>query len=94
MRRGGRRLAGNLPVGVTPHEFAAALQCQSARLQARGRLRERLSPAGKDIQPLTDIYAQTVYSSHPPTSADRARAIQSWRRLRWRLWLSGCFTRI
>jgi hypothetical protein len=31
---------------------------------------------------------QMCYSPQPPDGADRAQAIETWRRLRWRLWLA------
>ncbi len=84
--RAGRRLTGSLPGGVTPHEFAAALQFQVESRKKRARFRARLAPASEEIRRLVDLYARTVYSEHLPTSAERSQAIQLWQSLRGRLW--------
>ena len=86
--RHGKRLVPPTRLGDTPHEFAVALAGRLAGLAGRGRWASWLSPAAQEIQRLTHLYVQTLYSPHPPDRSAQIQAIQTWRRLRRRLWLA------
>lgn len=87
LRRRGRRLAVPVRVADTPYEFAARFADRVAALAEEGYSGRLLAPAAKEAYRLTDLYVQTNYSRHAPGVSDRAQAIRTWLRLRWRLWL-------
>jgi hypothetical protein len=89
--RHGQRLAGPAEPGDTPHEFAVTLAERLNRLSPNSRLGTVLSPASREIYRLTDLYIQTLYSPHPSDSRTQVQAIQTWRRLRQRLWLARLY---
>lgn len=72
----------------TPYEFAASLAERVKGLARRGRWKKLLAPAVRELRRLTDIYVQGSYSPRLPDAADQSRAIQTWQKLRWRLWLA------
>jgi transglutaminase-like putative cysteine protease len=97
MRRQGERLLGPLPGGDTPAEFAGRLQMHlSHPHDTPGRWRKRLSawfarrltPASAEIEQLTGHYTQAMYSDHAIETPARTLALETWRRLRRRLWLA------
>jgi hypothetical protein len=88
LRRYGGRLAVPTEAGDTPYEFSAALAGRITGLAEKGRWLELLAPAAGAAGDLTDLYVRAAYSAHRPGAADRAQAVQSWQRLRWRLWLT------
>jgi hypothetical protein len=88
LRRYGRRLAVPTEAGDTPYEFSAALAGRITGLAERGRWLELLAPAAIAAGDLTNLYVRAAYSAHRPGLADRAQAVQSWQRLRWRFWLA------
>ena len=84
----GRRLDEEITPACTPHEFAGQLVRQIALLGQAGRIQHRLAPAYEEVQLLAEIYARTIYSPHPIGGEEQERAIQTWKRLHWRLWLA------
>jgi transglutaminase-like putative cysteine protease len=93
LQRQGQRLALPYWAGETPYEFAAALTRRVELLAQNWRWGKSLLPIPQEIEYLTNLYVQTSYSTHPPNNADQRRAIQSWRRLRRRLWLAWLLAR-
>jgi hypothetical protein len=88
LRRYGARLAVPIEAGDTPYEFSAALAGRIAGLAEKGRWLDLLAPAAAAANDLTNLYVRAAYSAHRPGVVDRAQAVQSWQRLRWRLWLT------
>jgi transglutaminase-like putative cysteine protease len=97
MHKNGKHLLGASPTGDTPHEFASRLQTwlhtigQSLRPAS---ILHRLSPAGEEITQLTRYYAQMAYSNRPLTREMQRDALQTWRKLRQRLWLASWVQRV
>jgi transglutaminase-like putative cysteine protease len=83
----GRRLVPLSP-SLTPSEFAAALGSQLLAAARQRRLNSILAPAAGEIAQLAGLYAWMSYSPRPLARDDQVRAIRTWRRLRWRLWLA------
>jgi transglutaminase-like putative cysteine protease len=81
----GRKLAHPTNRGDTPYEFAASLKDTISNTAESNRWGDSLTPASQEIHHLTDIYSRSIYSTHTPIDNDRNRAIQTWYRLRWRL---------
>lgn len=92
LHRLGKVLTGIPQAGETPHEFADTLKAQLAGVPVgsigKSQLGKLLSPAAHEIQLMTDLYARTSYSLHPPTYPEQMQAVRTWERLRWRLWLA------
>jgi hypothetical protein len=96
LQRYGPRLAVSAAPGATPYEFGEALISQiapspptlhSSTLPSFHPL-ALLAPAAPEIEQLTGLYVNAVYSAHPPSVGEQRQAIQTWGRLRWRLWLA------
>jgi transglutaminase-like putative cysteine protease len=77
--RHGKAIYKNAPRYETPSVFADKLQ---EKLNVNRRW---LSPAPDEIQLLTRLYLQEIYSVHPITKDERVHAIKAWRKLFWRL---------
>lgn len=86
--RHGRRLAAPVRAGDTPYELAASLAGRVADLAQENRWGAQFAPAAQELCWLTDLYVRGIYSPHPLEAADQAQAIQTWQRLRRRLWLA------
>jgi transglutaminase-like putative cysteine protease len=80
----------DVPVGAgdTPYEFSTSLAGRVAESAQKRRWGAVLTPVGQEALYLTDLYVRVCYSPHLPDATDRAKAIQTWRRLRRRLWLA------
>jgi hypothetical protein len=86
--RYGHQLGVQSVRGETPYEFASSFALRVSSL-GRGKPWERsLSPAANELRRLADVYTQTLYSPTPPGRNDRAQAVRTWERLKWRLWLA------
>jgi hypothetical protein len=83
-----RRLIGPATAGKTPYEFSLALAERVSDLTAQPRWRRWLGPAPAEIEQLTQLYVQLAYSPHPAPAEAKGQAIQTWQRLRLRLWLA------
>lgn len=94
LQRRGRRLAVPVRVADTPYEFAARFADRVTVLAQEGYSGRLLAPAAQEAYWLTDLYVQTNYSTRVPGVSDRAQAIRTWLRLRWRLWLGRVLQRL
>ncbi|MCQ3978107.1 MAG: hypothetical protein DPW09_32175 [Anaerolineae bacterium] len=90
-------LTSNLPTSNLPTSSLPASNLQPPTFQPSNpstSLRtslptfQPLAPAAPEIERLTGLYVNAVYSAHPPSAGEQRQAIQTWRRLRWRLWLA------
>jgi transglutaminase-like putative cysteine protease len=88
LRRRGRWLAVPVRVADTPYEFAALFADRIAALVRHEYSGQVLTPAAQEARSLTELYVQSSYSARVLDVADRSRAIRTWLRLLWRLWLA------
>ncbi len=88
LQRHGRWLAVPMQAGDTPYEFATSFAGRLAGLVQERRWGEVLTPAAQEVRRLTGFYVQASYSPHLPGVTDQARAIRTWERVCWRLWLA------
>jgi hypothetical protein len=88
LRRYGRHLAVPMQAGDTPYEFFASLTEWAARLARERRWGSVLAPAAREVRRLIEFYVLASYGPHSPSALDRSRAIEAWKRARWRLWLA------
>jgi hypothetical protein len=72
----------------TPYEFAALLAERLAQLAQGQRSQIAIAPAITDATTLTCLYVRQRYGPHAPNLAAQTQAIQTWRRLHWRLWFA------
>ncbi len=84
----GWRLAVPVWPGNTPHKFSEALLTQVQSLIRGNNQQTALESTTQEIEQLTQLYMQTVYSNQHPTSNHQQHAIQQWQHLRRRLWLA------
>jgi hypothetical protein len=88
LQRYGVRLALPIMVGATPFEFSDVLIAQINHLAQPSRWGARLlAPASREIEQLTGLYVAGIYSGHKFGEIEQSHAVQSWRRLWWRLGL-------
>ena len=78
----GRRLTGPADAGETAREFALALDGRLARLAKQNRFRRLFAPAAQELQLLTDLYMDALYSPRAPQSAELRPALRAWQSLR------------
>jgi hypothetical protein len=83
-----RPLTGKVASSRTPNEFADLLQARVHESSKFSYLKDTLFPIPGKARGLTKIYNQALYSLQPPSRLEIKTALQSWRDLRWRLWLS------
>ena len=84
-RRGQALLTDRGP-GRTPKEFTTQLGQFVARLWSRPGQRSMAKSMIEQMEGLSDAYAQTIYSPHPPDETDKQQAILAWQGLGLRLW--------
>ncbi len=84
----GQYLAVPSKLGDTPYEFATSFALRISNFTYTRRFTGVISPAAKEIRLLTEWYALSAYSPHPPDADSQTQAILTWRQLRWRLWLA------
>ncbi len=90
----GPRLTVPTWAGDTPLEFSATFTRQLETL-LQGKYQQRLlTPAIQQVNHLTTLYMQAAYSDQMPNITTQQQAIQTWHRLRWRLWLAWFLKRI
>lgn len=90
LHRHGRRLAAPARVGDTPHEFAMGLTQRVTELAHERGSDAALPLISQQVHWLTDLYVRGRYGAHEPDAREKARAIQTWGRLRrylWRAWV-------
>jgi transglutaminase-like putative cysteine protease len=86
--RRSRPLTGQVAPSLTPNEFADLLQERAQEASQADYLKNTLFPVASKARGLTKIYNQALYSPHMPSRPEIKTALQSWRDLRWRLWLA------
>jgi hypothetical protein len=86
--RQGTRLDEEITPAYTPFEFGRRVAIQIARLAQGKRFGRLLAPAAKEVDQLAEMFASTVYSPRQARGEEQQRAIETWKRLRWRLWLA------
>ena len=91
--RYGRWLGANPRQSDTPHEFAAALGLRLRDLAEDRRWGALLDSAPGEIRWLADLCTRALYSLHRPYESEQKQAVQTWSRLRQRLWLARLLTR-
>ncbi len=87
LRHHTKRLAVVAETSDTADEFAESLLNRLAALAANPRWRESLAEAAEESDWLIELYKRASYSPRPPTADERARAVQTWLKLRWQLWV-------
>ena len=83
-----RSLTGQVAPSLTPNEFADLLQEHAQEASRADYLKNTLFPIASKARGLTKLYNQALYSLHTPSRPEIKTALQSWRDLRWRLWLA------
>ncbi len=86
--RRSRPLTGQVAPSLTPNEFADLLQERVQEASRAAYLKDALFPVTSKARGLTKIYNQALYSLNMPSRLEIKTALQSWRDLRWRLWLA------
>ncbi len=85
--RQGEKLAIRSPIHETPAGFARRLVKHIRGIPLDGIARKIISPAPAEIESLTSLYVQAMYSPRPLNASDQRRAEKIWSRLYWRLLL-------
>jgi hypothetical protein len=78
--------------GDTPYQFTSRMQQRIDNLPAIGY--SLLAPTLPDVERLADLYAHAAYSPLTPDRFKRSLAIQSWKNMRFRLWLADNWLRL
>jgi hypothetical protein len=84
----GRRLGAQARHGDTPLEYGKRLGSRLDQVAGKSWLNKFISLARLEIDLVVRLYNAVVYSPHPVKREDGQSALEAWRRLRWRLWLS------
>ena len=92
--RYGRWLGVRPRQGATPHEFATALGLRLKNLAGDRRWGALLDSSPDEIRWLSDLCTRALYSPHRPHTKERKQVVQTWNRLRRRLWLAKLLTRV
>jgi len=85
-----RRTPGlGVPIDLsnTPVELATRLIERLKHILPGKRLLSWVKLIGEGVTFLAQLYAKEIYSPHPSGESDRLSAINTWVKLRWRLWL-------
>ncbi|MFN2271071.1 MAG: transglutaminase-like domain-containing protein [Anaerolineae bacterium] len=85
LRHHGRRLAVPMRAGDTPYEFAESFAGWSEGLAQKKRWGAMLADAVSEVHRLVDLYVEVAYTAHAVGSLERWHALESWRKLGWRL---------
>ncbi len=81
----GRPLAGNRNHAETAHEFMQKLNNKIEEIKYSSRIRKLFSTTQRDVRLLTNIYQTFLFKEHQTNGSDVKLALQTWKRLRWRL---------
>jgi hypothetical protein len=92
MERASVGLLPDLPRGHTPDQFRSALTHKFKGVVSRA-FEPIFSPAVREIEHLTALYATQVFSEHSPGRPQVRDGIRAWTRLRWRLWFADRWLR-
>jgi hypothetical protein len=84
----GRPLAGEPARAETVHEFMQKLLDQLDQIKLSSRRSRYLVQAENDIQLLTHLYQATLFTRSTIEKQDARKALDAWKRLRWRLWVA------
>lgn len=87
LQRFGSRLPLPVAAGATPFEFSDALAGCITALPGGSHWADLLATTTADIERLVSLYVDAVYSAHTLGETEQNQAIQTWRRLQWRLGL-------
>ena len=88
--RYGKRLGVPVRAGDTPYEFATGLTERVTELAQERPVDVGLPIAFQQVRWLTELYVRGLYSLREPDIAEKAQALQMWKRLRrslWRAWV-------
>ena len=85
----GMPLAAPFNIGDTPYEYYSRLQGRLGKISVHPRWEEYFQHGVEESAHLTHLYTGVVYSPYAPDLNDKKMAIQTWRRLRWRLFFAG-----
>jgi hypothetical protein len=88
LRRRAHRLAVPMRVSDTPNEFATAFMTWATNLSQEEYWDEWLATLVQYVRHLVDCYVQAIYASRSLDDPEQRRAIQTWRKLGWHLWLT------
>jgi hypothetical protein len=69
-------------------EYGKRLGSRLDQVAGKSWLNKFISLARLEIDLVVRLYNAVVYSQHPVKREDGQSALEAWRRLRWRLWLS------
>jgi hypothetical protein len=92
-----RRLGLSARSSDTPHEMAYRWQEKFAVFEEERRSGATWQKTNQEIQWLIGVYVQRRYSPRRPDAAIQKQAIQTWARLRlrlWRAWVRQSFYRL
>lgn len=81
----GGKLAIESPIHETPSSFTNRLVERVQRIGQNIPAAKFLSPAPAEIESITSLYVQEVYSPRAPTAEDQRQARKIWKKLYWRL---------
>ena len=84
----GRPLAGERARAETVHEFMQKLLDKLHQLKLNIRRSRYLVQAEDDIRLLTHLYQATLFTRSTIEKKDARKALDAWKRLRWRLWVA------
>jgi transglutaminase-like putative cysteine protease len=84
----GRPLAGERARAETAYEFMQKLVRGIERVRQRSRFIKSLSRASQDVELLTAIYQDTLFSHDSIQKKDASRALNIWKHLRRSLWIA------
>ncbi len=76
------------PEASTPYEFSAALQKHIIHITENGPTNKLLQSVPKEIKWLIEQATLAAYSPDPPDKISRYRAIRTWAKLRWQLFIA------
>jgi transglutaminase-like putative cysteine protease len=85
----GMPLVDPFNIGDTPYEYSSRLQSRLIKISIHPRWEGYFQRGVEESAHLTHLYTGVVYSPYVPDLYDKKTAIQTWRRLRWRLFWAG-----
>jgi transglutaminase-like putative cysteine protease len=90
----GRPLAGERAQAETAYEFMQKLVAEIDSLRERSRFTKPFSRVGQDIELLTDLYQNSLFSRNKLQRKDVRRALILWKHLRLRLMIATGMSRL
>jgi transglutaminase-like putative cysteine protease len=83
-----RPLAGTWTHAETAHEFMQKTIRRFEEMKNKPRLAKTYSNIQKDVKLLTDLYTASLFSRYNVQREDIKIALRTWKRLRWRLFIT------